>query len=102
MEIMAIAIFVAHEGKEQDILATVREFYGMLQRKGYSRDVLYRDRKNARRFIHLRYWKSEEARAEAHEDPDVHRFWQRMGLLCTMESVTERLDEVDWAATAAQ
>jgi len=102
MEILAIATFVAHEGKEGELLATVREFYGMLRRKGYSRDVLYRDGKNPRRFIHLRYWKSEQTRAEAHEDPDVHRFWQRMGLICTMESVTERLDEVDWAASAAE
>lgn len=101
MEIMAMATFVAHEGKEQELLTTVREFYGMLDRKGYSRDVLYRDEKNPRRFIHLRYWKSAEARAEAHEDPEVHRFWQRMGLICDMESVVERLEEVDWKAVAA-
>ncbi len=101
MEIMAMAIFVAKEGKEEELLTVVREFYSMLQRKGYSRDLLYRDRKNRQRFIHLRYWKSEETRAEAHEDPEVHRFWQTMGLLCDMESVTERMDELDWQALAA-
>ncbi|HVP44873.1 MAG TPA: antibiotic biosynthesis monooxygenase [Terriglobales bacterium] len=101
MEIMAMAIFVAREGKEGELFAVVREFYSMLRRKGYSRDLLYRDVKNPRRFIHLRYWKSEETRAEAHEDPDVHRFWQRMGLLCDMESVTERMEELDWQAEAA-
>jgi len=99
MEILAMAIFVAHEGKEDELLATVREFYSMLRRKNYSRDLLYRDRKNPRRFIHLRYWKSEQTRSEAHEDPEVHRFWQRMGLLCDMESVTERMDELQWDAT---
>ena len=102
MEIMALAIFVAKDGKEEELLGVVREFYSMLQRKGYSRDVLYRDGKNPRRFIHLRYWKSEETRADAHEDPDVHRFWQQMGLLCDMESVTERLDELDWQAASAK
>ncbi len=101
MEIMAMATFVAHEGKEQELLATVREFYSMLERKGYSRDVLYRDEKNPRRFIHLRYWRSAETRADAHEDPEVHRFWQRMGLICDMEAVVERLEEVDWKAVAA-
>ena len=101
MEIMAMAIFVAREGKEEELLGVVREFYAMLGRKGYSRDLLYRDGKNPRRFIHLRYWKSEETRAEAHEDPEVHRFWQRMGLLCDMESVTERMDTLDWQAEAA-
>ncbi|MBZ5648089.1 MAG: antibiotic biosynthesis monooxygenase [Acidobacteriia bacterium] len=101
MDILAMAIFVAHEGKEDELLATVREFYSMLRRKNYSRDLLYRDRKNPRRFIHLRYWKSEQTRSEAHEDPDVHRCWQRMGLLCDMESVTERMDELQWDATPA-
>lgn len=102
MEILAMATFVAHEGKEEELLAIVRDFYGMLRRKDYSRDVLYRDGKNPRRFIHLRYWKSEQTRASAHEDPDVHRFWQRMGTICTMESVTERMEEVDWTAAVAR
>lgn len=102
MEITAMAIYVAREGKEDELMAVVREFYAMMARKGYSRDLLYRDRKNARRFIHLRYWKGEENRAEAHEDPEVHRFWQRMGLLCDMESVTERMEELDWRAAGAQ
>lgn len=102
MEITAMAIYVAREGKEVELLAVVREFYAMMARKGYSRDLLYRDSKNTRRFIHLRYWRGEESRAEAHEDPEVHRFWQRMGLLCDMESVTERMDELDWRAAGAQ
>lgn len=101
MEILAMATFLAHEGKEHDLLVIVRDFYAMLERKGYSRDVLYRDSKEPRRFIHLRYWKSAETRAEAHEDPEVHRFWQRMGTMCDMEAVRERLEEVDWKATAA-
>ena len=101
MEIMAMAIFVAREGKEEELLGVVRKFYSMLQRRGYSRDVLYRDAKNPRRFIHLRYWKSEQTRADAHEDPEVHRFWQQMGLLCDMESVTEGMEELDWQAKAA-
>lgn len=102
MEIMAMAIFVAKEGKQDELLAVVRKFYSMLKSKEYSRDLLYRDGKNPRRFIHLRYWKSEETRADAHEDPEVHRFWQQMGLLCDMESVTERMDELDWETAAAQ
>ena len=101
MEIMAMAIFVAREGKEEELFGVVRKFYSMLQRKGYSRDQLYRDAKNPRRFIHLRYWKSEEARASAHEDPEVHRFWQQMGLLCDMESVTEGMEELAWQTEAA-
>ena len=101
MEIMAMAIFVAREGKEEELFAVVRNFYSMLERKGYSRDLLYRDTVNPRRFIHLRYWKSEECRATAHEDPDVHRFWQQMGLLCDMESVTQGMEELDWQAEPA-
>jgi len=101
MEIMAMAIFVAKEGKQDELLGVVQRFYSMLREKGYSRDLLYRDAKNPSRFIHLRYWKSEETRTDAHEDPEVHRFWQQMGLLCDMESVTERMEALDWQATGA-
>lgn len=95
-EILALAIFEAHDEKQEEMFALLSEAYAMLRRKGYSRDLLYRDAKNPRRAINLRYWKSAEARAQALEDPDVHRFWARLGQMATMQVVFERMEEVKW------
>ena len=95
-EILAMAIFEAHDGHDEEMLDVLREAYAMLRSKGYSRDLLYRDTKNPHRVINLRYWTSIEARAQALEDPDVHRFWQHLGTMATMQIVFERLVEVKW------
>ena len=50
---------------------------------------------NPHHYVNLRYWTSEEARAQAHEDPEVHRFWARLGLLMNMLKVYERLERVN-------
>ena len=75
-------------------MAAIRELYALLGRKNYSRDRLYRDAKD-NRLIGVRVWTSELARNQAHEDPEVHRIWARLGRLCTVEQVWEQLEEVD-------
>ena len=72
-EFLAIAVVKPNHGRENDVLELLNTFYALLARKGYSRDILYRSHKDATRFFNLRYWKSEETRTEAHEDPEVHR-----------------------------
>ena len=93
-EIMALAVVEAFDGKEEECLRLLHEFYAVLRRKQYSRDLLYRDLKNPRRFINLRYWRSAEAAAEAHEDPDVHLFWKRLSEIGEVTAVFERLEDV--------
>lgn len=93
-EIMALAVVEAFDGHEEECLQLLCEFYAVLRRKHYSRDLLYRDQKNPRRFINLRYWRSAEAAAEAHEDPDVHRFWKRLSEIAEVTAVFERLEDV--------
>ena len=93
-EIMALAVVEAFDGKDEECLQLLHEFYGVLRRQQYSRDLLYHDQKDPRRFINIRYWRSEEARAEAHEDPDVHKFWQRLSEISKVTSVFERLADV--------
>jgi quinol monooxygenase YgiN len=93
-EIIAIAVVEAFDGKEEECLQLLEEFYAVLRCKAYSRDLLYRDAKNPRRFINIRYWRSAEAAAEAHEDPDVHRFWKRLGEIAQVTAVFERLEDV--------
>ena len=55
-EILSIAHIRVDEGKEQETLQTLSELYLLMRRKGYSRDLLYRDVKEPSRLINLRYW----------------------------------------------
>ena len=93
-EFIAIAILKPFDGRERECLEIVRELYSTLRQKNYSRDILYHDPSDGR-WINVRHWMSELAREQAHEDPDIHRLWQRLGQVCTVEKVRERLEEVD-------
>ena len=93
-EIVSLVLIEALPGKEAELVSTLREFYTMMHAKGYSRDCLYRDPAHPSRFLHLRYWKSEEARTEAQADPQVHHYWQKLPELCTIPKVYEKLESV--------
>jgi len=93
-EITALAVVNSFDGHEEECLRLLREFYALLRRKHYSRDLLYRDQKDPGRFVNLRYWRSAEAAAEAQEDPDVHRFWKRLSEIAEVTGVFERLEDV--------
>jgi quinol monooxygenase YgiN len=93
-EIHSVAVFDLTEGKEEECLKMLRDFYALLRRKGYSRDLLFRDAKQPRRLINVRFWRSEEDRAEAQEDPEIHRYWTRLPALLEMHEVYERLEPV--------
>ena len=91
-EILAVAIWKPFPDMEAASLATIRELIAILSAKGYSRDLLYRD-KDAH-YVLLRYWKSEEARHSAQEDPDVQRCWAKLGNEIQILKVYERLENV--------
>jgi hypothetical protein len=91
-EILAMAVLKPKEGKEQELVEVLRDFYSMLTTMNYSRDVLYRA--SGGRLVNLRYWASEEARSSAQEDPNVHRFWRRLADICDIEHVYEELVQV--------
>ncbi len=93
-EIFSIAVFEPLQGKEQEALEALRGLIGLLAEKNYSRDSLYRDR-TSRRYLDLRYWSSEKARQEAHEDPEVHNYWARLGNLVRIEQVFETFDPIE-------
>ena len=93
-EIMALAVVEAFDGHEEECLHLLHDFYAVLRRKRYSRDLLYRDQKDRRRFVNIRYWRSEEARKEAQDDPDVHSFWKRLSQIAKVTQVLERLEDV--------
>jgi quinol monooxygenase YgiN len=93
-EIVSVAVLEALPGKEEALLTMLREFYSMVHKKGYSRDVLYRDTVRPDRFLHLRYWKSAETRTEAQADPEVHRYWQMLPQLCLVTVLNESMETV--------
>ncbi len=93
-EILSIAVLEALPGKQEELLATLRELYTMMHAKGYSRDTLHRDSSSPGRFLHLRHWTSPEMRSEAQVDPDVHRYWQMLPELCTIPIVYESLEKI--------
>ena len=79
-EILSIAIFQPLPGHEEASLATMQTLIAALSSGGYSRDLLYRDAKSQDEYILLRYWKSEESRRAALEDPEVLRCWAKLSL----------------------
>jgi hypothetical protein len=91
-EILSVAVWEPLPGKETDSLANIRELFSILSSKGYSRDLLYRD--GEAHYVLLRYWKSEESRRAAQEDPDILRCWARLGNEIQIVKVYETLSEV--------
>lgn len=91
-EILSIAIYQPYPDMESASLTTMRALFATLSAKGYSRDILYKDKDSL--YVLLRYWKSEEARRSAQEDPDIQRHWSRLGNEIQIVKVYETLTEV--------
>ncbi len=94
-EILSVAVFEPHAGKEEECLDAVRELARILAAKQYSRDRLYRDSAEAHRYVLARYWASDSARREALEDPAALRCWARLAELINIIKVYESLEDVE-------
>jgi hypothetical protein len=92
-EILSIAIFEPLPESQEAALTTVRELGAALEKGGYSRDSVYRDLKSGH-YVLLRYWRSEEARRAALEDPGVLRCWAKLAQEIRTVSVMETLEQV--------
>lgn len=91
-EILSVAIWEPIPGQEAAALETFYELTSIVARKSYGRDLLYRDRDH--HYVFLRYWKSEDARRTAQEDPDMLRCWAKLGNEIQIVKVYETLAEV--------
>ncbi len=91
-EYLSIAIWEPLPDMEAASLATIRELNAIVSAKGYGRDLLYRSGDS--KYLLLRYWNSEQARAGAQEDPEVLRCWARLGNEIRILKVYEKLEEV--------
>ena len=91
-EILSVAVWEPVPNMEAASLETIRELIAILSAKGYSRDLLYRDPES--HYILLRYWKSEESRRAAQEDPDAQRCWAKLGNEIQILKVYEKLESV--------
>lgn len=93
-EILSVAIFEPLPGQEAEALATVRELIANLKARDYSRDFLCADDNQAHHYLLFRYWKSEEARRAAQEDPELQRCWAKLAHQIRTIKIYERLHEI--------
>ena len=91
-EILSIAIWEPVPDHEAAALETFRELTSIVTRKGYARDLLYRDREH--HYVFMRYWTSEDARRAAQEDPEMLRCWAKLGNEVQIVKVYETLSKV--------
>src|SRR5690242_2706409 len=91
-EILAVAVWEPLPDMETASLETLRELGAIVVRKGYGRDLLYRDADH--HYVFLRYWNSEEARRTAQEDPEMLRCWAKLGNQIQIVRVYESLSEI--------
>ena len=90
-EYLSVAVWEPVPGMEAASLQTIHELSSIISRKNYGRDLLYR---SGRSYILLRYWKSEDARAMAYEDPEMLRCWSRLGNEIRTSTVFEKLEPI--------
>jgi len=90
-EILSVAVFVPLLGQEEQALLTVKELSGVLAAGGYSRDRLYRGEGE---YVLVRYWKSDEMRRAAMEDPHAQRCWARLAHEIQILKVHESLERI--------
>src|ERR1051326_3551542 len=91
-EILSVAVWEPVPEMEAASLNTLRALSAIVAAKGCGRDLLYRDRES--HYVFLRYWKSEDPRRVAQEDPDMLRCWARLGNEIQILKVYETLVEV--------
>ena len=96
-EILSIAVWEPVPDLEAAALETFRELRSIVTAKGYGRDLLYRDREG--HYVFLRYWKSEDARRAAQEDPAMLRCWAKLGNQIQIVKVYETLCETETDTT---
>lgn len=90
-EILSVAVFVPLPGQEEQALQTVKELSSVLATGGYSRDLLYR---GVGEYVLVRFWKSDESRRAAMEDPNAQRCWARLAHEIQILKVHESLEEI--------
>ncbi len=91
-EILSVAVFEPLPGHEEQALSTVRELSGVMTAGGYSRDVLYRGPDGE--YVLVRFWKSDDSRRAALEDPNAQKCWAKLAHEIRILKVHESLEEV--------
>jgi heme-degrading monooxygenase HmoA len=84
-------VFEPLPGHEEQALSTVRELSGVMAAGGYSRDVLYR---GPDEYVLVRFWKSDESRRAALEDPSAQKCWAKLAHEIRILKVHESLEEI--------
>ena len=91
-EILSVAIWEPVPDHEAAALETFHELTSIVARKGFGRDFLYST--GDHQYVFLRYWKSEDTRRAALEDPEMLRCWAKLSNEIQIVKVYETLSEV--------
>ena len=96
-EVLSMAVFRAQPGHEAECLSLTLELAALLSSKGLAQDTLWQQDSGTggEDYVLLRRWVSDQTRLLAHDDPDVHRIWARMGLIMETIRVYERLGGIE-------
>lgn len=94
-EILSMAIFEPLAGEEANAISTIREIMSALSSKGLSRDFLYRAGTESKEYVLFRYWKSDESRRTALEDPEILRGWAKLAHEVRILKVYESMMQVE-------
>jgi hypothetical protein len=92
-EFLSMAIWRPLPGMEAASLDTLRELGQLISSRKYGRDLLFRTGDSE--YVLLRYWKSDEARQTAMEDPELLRCWAKLGNEIRTLKVYEKLVTVE-------
>ena len=90
-EVMSVAVLEPLPGKEEELVATLREFYTMMHAKAYCTDALYRDGQRPDRLFHVRRWKSARDARRSADRPGRSSLLAEVADLCTIPIVYEDL-----------
>lgn len=90
-EILSLAFIEPLAGKETECETLLKSLGQFIESKQYGRDELFRDEQNPPALVLARYWRSAETRRQAHEDPEMHRFWREASEVCRVTRVYEEL-----------
>jgi quinol monooxygenase YgiN len=81
---VVIAVYRPHSGREDDLLALVREHVPMLRGLGLAteRPVMAMRARDGT-IVEIFEWHSAQAVERAHEEPEVQALWERFGAVCS-------------------
>lgn len=89
-EVMVIACYRPKRGREKDLLNEIKSHLPTLRAEGLVGDgPSLAGRAKDGTIVEVFHWKSEDAIAQAHENPAVAAMWERFGAVCDYTAIAK-------------